>query len=281
MLKQRILTALILLPLFVAALLYLPSAALGVLVGAVLMLGAVEWLKLLSLSSRGRNATLATFALLLFAGFFVAQIPLLVLAVLALAMVWWTVATAWIVRVQRAGAAQAFGLAKVLPGYPASALMMGAIVLWCPFVALMAVHQIPQVGPKLALFCLSLMWVADSAAYFAGRRFGRRKLASFVSPGKSWEGVFGALIATLVWSGIGVVVFGFSGAHAFGFVVLCVVTAGFSVVGDLFESMMKRHAHVKDSGQLLPGHGGVLDRIDSITAGAPLFGIGILVLVST
>ena len=121
---------------------------------------------------------------------------------------------------------------------------------------------------------MALVWVADIAAYFAGRRFGRHKLAPNVSPGKTWEGVFGAVAGVLIY---GVVVSlaapstGYTWAVALlGVGAALIVLTAVSVVGDLFESLMKRQAQVKDSSNLLPGHGGVLDRIDSLTAALPL-----------
>lgn len=276
MFKQRVITALVLLPLFVSALLYLPTMWLGVLFGAVLLLGAREWLHMFPFAEAVRRAALAVFAGLLVLGLVLAGYTGAVSAVLAFTLVWWAVALYWIIRAQRSGESQSQDVAAWMPGFPVSSLAVGFMVLWSPFVALLALHQAGQSGPKLALYCLTLMWVADTAAYFVGRKFGRRKLASLVSPGKSWEGALGALAVTAIWSVLGGVWLGLSATDMLWFVPLSVVTAAFSVVGDLFESLIKRHAHIKDSGQLLPGHGGVLDRIDSITAGAPLFGLGIL-----
>ena len=119
-----------------------------------------------------------------------------------------------------------------------------------------------------------LVWAADSGAYFSGRAFGKRKLAPKVSPGKSWEGVVGGLITALV---LAFVFIHFSGdalvgeRNISGFVILSVATVAISVLGDLTESMFKRESGVKDSSQLIPGHGGVLDRIDSLTAAVPFF----------
>src|SRR5690606_17335644 len=127
-------------------------------------------------------------------------------------------------------------------------------------------------GPAVMLFLLLLVVAADVGAYFAGRRFGRNKLAPRVSPGKTWEGVIGGLL--------GAALIALAGGAWFGvplvpFVALCVVAVLASIVGDLTESLFKRHAGVKDSGTLLPGHGGVLDRVDSVTAAAPVFLIGL------
>jgi phosphatidate cytidylyltransferase len=123
-----------------------------------------------------------------------------------------------------------------------------------------------------------LIWIADTAAYFTGKAWGRRKLASRVSPGKSCEGVLGALAATSVFSVIGAFWVGFDPGEAVLFLLVCNVTVCFSVVGDLVESLFKREAGLKDSGSILPGHGGILDRIDSLTAAGPVFVLGLILM---
>jgi len=128
--------------------------------------------------------------------------------------------------------------------------------------------------PGLVLFVLVLIWVADSAAFFVGRRFGRHKLASRVSPGKSWEGVAGGLLAVVLLAA-GIAVANQPAIESpLLFVILSFAVAAASVLGDLVESLFKRRAGVKDSGTLIPGHGGVLDRIDSLTAAGPFFAAG-------
>jgi phosphatidate cytidylyltransferase len=132
-------------------------------------------------------------------------------------------------------------------------------------------------SPWLLLGVMALVWIADSAAYYAGRRFGRRKLAPGISPGKSWEGVAGAGIALALYaSAISAAIVGLRIPVALA---LSAALLYFSILGDLFESWMKRLAGVKDSGTILPGHGGVLDRIDALTAALPI-AAGILHFVS-
>jgi phosphatidate cytidylyltransferase len=147
--------------------------------------------------------------------------------------------------------------------------MVILVALW---VALMGLRG--DFGPGYVLFLLLLIWVADIGAYFAGRHWGQRKLAPVISPGKTWEGVWGATAAALAFALLGAAVLGI-GTRWPWFVAICMVTVGFSIIGDLFESMIKRQRGVKDSGSLLPGHGGVLDRIDSLTAAAPVFLLGL------
>jgi phosphatidate cytidylyltransferase len=163
------------------------------------------------------------------------------------------------------------------PGTPGvlALRLVGLAVLVPPWLALVAVHGSGSLGPWLMLFLLVLIWTADSGAYFAGRRFGRRKLAVHVSPGKSIEGVLGALLLGGLFALACGHALGYAGAALAAFVLLGIATVLVSVLGDLFESLIKRYRAVKDSGGLLPGHGGVLDRVDSLTAAAPFFAVGL------
>lgn len=160
---------------------------------------------------------------------------------------------------------------------PLALLGVAGVVVMCgAWLALLTLRQRFDSGPALVIFLLILTWVADTAAYFSGRRWGHYRLAPHISPGKTCEGVLGALTAVLVVAGVGARVFGLRWP---GFILLCMVTVVFSIIGDLFESMIKRQRGVKDSGQLLPGHGGLLDRVDSLSAAAPLFVLGLGLLL--
>lgn len=159
-----------------------------------------------------------------------------------------------------------------LSGVGAS-VAVGLIVMVPPALAL---AHLRQIGPWVLLGIMAMVWVADISAYFSGRAFGRRKLAPGISPGKTWEGAAGAAVGVIVFGYIVLLVFG--GAHLPGWVfgAALPVLVGFtavSIIGDLFESLLKRQAGVKDSGALLPGHGGILDRIDSLTSTLPLAGL--------
>ncbi|HIE53868.1 MAG TPA: phosphatidate cytidylyltransferase, partial [Chromatiaceae bacterium] len=161
-------------------------------------------------------------------------------------------------------------------GFRPLRLLAGMLFLAGPWLALARLHAVPEVGPGLMMFLLVLVWIADSAAYFSGRALGRHKLAPAISPGKTVEGALGALAsavipaAFLVWAG-------WVQAPAWMLVLLCIFTVGVSIGGDLWESVLKRERGVKDSGNLLPGHGGVLDRIDSQIAASPFFVAGLVV----
>jgi phosphatidate cytidylyltransferase len=142
------------------------------------------------------------------------------------------------------------------------------------FGALVGLHGMPESGPHLVVYLLILVSTADSAAYFVGRRLGKRRLAYNVSPGKSLEGVAGAMAAVAI---VAAAAAAFGGLESpLAFVVLSLATALVSILGDLAESTFKRRAGVKDSGTIIPGHGGILDRIDGYTAAAPIFALGCL-----
>jgi phosphatidate cytidylyltransferase len=150
---------------------------------------------------------------------------------------------------------------------------LGIVLLVPTWTGLVFLHQQPDDGPWLVLFLMVLIWVADSGAFFVGRKFGKHKLAPFVSPGKTVEGAIGALIATGLYSTYGAYKFGYRGDEWVLMVVICAIIVVYSIVGDLVESLFKRRAGMKDSGTIFPGHGGVLDRIDSMTSAAPLFAL--------
>jgi phosphatidate cytidylyltransferase len=172
--------------------------------------------------------------------------------ILGAAIVWWLIAFLWILFLPTR-------MSRVL------GVLAGFVVLVPAWVALVALHERE---PNLVLFVLLLVVAADVGAYFGGRKFGRHKLAPKVSPGKTWEGVFGGFVAAALMAFIGVAWFKVSTVP---FLAVCAIVVVASIVGDLTESLFKRHAGLKDSGSLLPGHGGVLDRVDSVTAAAPVF----------
>jgi len=156
-------------------------------------------------------------------------------------------------------------------------LVIGMLFLAGAWLALAKLHALPGVGPELMMFLLVLVWIADSAAYFSGRALGRHKLAPAISPGKTVEGALGALVSALVPAGF-LIWSGWVVAPGWMLVLLCTLTVAVSIGGDLWESVLKRERGVKDSGDILPGHGGVLDRIDSQIAASPFFVAGLMVV---
>lgn len=272
MLIPRVLTALVLLPALLATLFWAPAGVFAAVFGAVGVLAAWEWAALL----KGGAAPAFRFGLaaavgLLFFALVVLPVPGAgIAALLGLASVYWLVVP-W-----------------VLKGYPArlDALRGRApgaaqLVLVVLATLVAAVHLRAQAdGALKLLFILFLVFAADIGAYLAGRNLGRRKLAPVISPGKTVEGALGGVVLALLWALVGGVwAFGLHEARTLAaFLLLCAVVAVFSVVGDLLESAFKRLAQVKDSGTLLPGHGGVLDRVDSVLAALPLFVFGLILL---
>jgi phosphatidate cytidylyltransferase len=154
-----------------------------------------------------------------------------------------------------------------------AAAVAGILALLPTLIALARIDSAWSNGAQWTLFILALAFAADTGAFFAGRQFGRLPLAPRVSPNKTWEGVIGGMLLALAIGGGGVIWFGLP---ALSFLCLCAAAAGFSVVGDLSESLLKRHVNLKDSGRLFPGHGGMLDRIDSVTAATPVMALGLI-----
>jgi phosphatidate cytidylyltransferase len=182
--------------------------------------------------------------------------------VMGVATAWWFIALAWI------------SLAPTRV-HPLGAAFAGLVALVPCWLALVHLATQTHPGPGWVLFTLVVVWAADTGAFFAGKFFGRVPLAPRVSPKKTWEGVLGGLLLSGLVAALGGYWLGVTG---FPFISLCVAVAALSVVGDLTESMLKRASGLKDSGSLFPGHGGMLDRIDSVTAAAPALVFGLLVL---
>ena len=265
MLRQRIITASILAVLVIWVVLKLPVAGFGVALLAILLPGAWEWTRLIGLSkTRDRGLYVGGILALILASWPLLDNAVFVNSLLVLSVLGWCGALFWLRHYASHPGSQ---------DQPWPMGIAGVVVLVAPWVAFMGLRS--EFGPGYVLFLFLLIWAADVGAYFAGRRWGQRKLAPAISPGKTWEGVAGAGAATLVLALLGAVLLLSEGAHWLAFVAVCLITAGFSIVGDLFESMIKRQCGVKDSGSLLPGHGGVLDRVDSLTAAAPVFLLGL------
>lgn len=152
---------------------------------------------------------------------------------------------------------------------------IGIILLLATLVSMVLIRTNPDYGSGYVLYLILMIWFADSGAYFAGRALGKNKLIPDVSPGKTWEGVAGALAVTLVVALVGSNILSIPPSHSLVFILVTFVTVIYSIVGDLSESMFKRMANIKDSGHIIPGHGGILDRIDSLMSGFPVFFAGL------
>ena len=268
MLRQRILSALVMVPLVVFSVLFLDQALFAVLMGVVVLIGAWEWSALTPLQETGvRYGYLGLIFSATVVAWYFAPSEVFVNSVLWLAMAWWLFVLFWITRPDIGR--------EVSSLHTTMKAILGLGLLISTWLALVVLHSRPDQGPYWVMFVLVLVWVADSGAYFSGRAFGRNKLAPAVSPGKTWEGVFGALVACSLFAYAYGRFLDLRGALLSSFVLVCVVTVLFSIAGDLLESLLKRQRAVKDSGTLIPGHGGMLDRIDSLLAAAPVFLFGI------
>lgn len=271
MLKHRILTALVLIPLFVFLVLALDAKQFCVFTGILVFWCAWEWSTLMGLTSLPSKIVYPFVMIVLLAMtlYFLSKHWVSVPQLLVPAFGWWLLATLLVTCYPRLG--NCWGRGLLLRG------LMGVMVLIPCWVALNFIHALPK-GPWKLLFLFVLIWAADSGAYFAGKQWGKHKLHPVVSPGKTWEGCFGGLLMSLCVAAIGMFIFQIPRDTWVPMFFLVVLTVSFSVVCDLFESMLKRQVGVKDSGKTLPGHGGILDRIDSLTAAAPLFALGMIFL---
>ncbi len=270
MLKQRLMTAALLIPLFVWAILALPNQYFAILFGIVAIIGTTEWCRLADIPQgflRGAYTAVMVVVFGLLWSTLVGNIDGIII-LLGSTVVWWIVILLMVLNYPKGNLLQNRGF-KAIAGF--------WLLAPC-WLALVVLHSHGDDGPAYVLFLMTLIWVADSAAYFSGRQWGKKKMAPNVSPGKTMAGLWGAVCGGILWSVIGIYLL--QPVAITGFVVLCLVTVLWSILGDLAESMFKRNAGVKDSGNLLPGHGGVLDRIDSVTAAAPIFVVGLLLLES-
>ena len=269
MLERRILTALVLIPLLVGVTLWGNSLLFAILAGSFVLLAAYEWAALAGF--RQLPARLAYCLVLLLALAFL--FPVLdgswVGPLLLVTSGGWCVALV-LVTLYQSGRWSGTGTVTIRP-------VLGFLLLLPPWAGLVLLHGRDN-GPELILLLLVLVWSADSGAYFSGRCWGRRKLADRISPGKTWEGVGGGLLVSQLAAVLYMQLVGTFGIDIVWLALLCIFTVIISVVGDLIESLFKRLANIKDSGSILPGHGGVLDRIDSLTAAVPLFvgGLGLI-----
>lgn len=258
MLKTRIFTAIVLLGLFLPALFWLPLLAWSAIMLGLTLVCLHEWAGFLEMSKgQARSYLLVSAALGLAVLFLLLQQGFHwffyhALHVFALATVF------WLVIVPVALFLNTFSKNKAVNAVAGWALMMS---LWLALVAA------KEVNPFVLLTIISTIWLADSAAYFAGKQFGRHKLAPAISPGKTWEGVYGALFAVAIYAAV----LKLSGAVSTWWILpgLWLVTIA-GVYGDLFESFFKRRANLKDSGRFLPGHGGFLDRVDGVIPALPI-----------
>lgn len=271
MLKQRLITAAILIPLVVFGILNLQTTTLQWFVALVSVLAAWEWFGIIGIQDTTKRLIWISGLSLL------ATVSLTYLSVGIISFVsimLWLAAATIILKYGHQGLPQNLAtLFKQTEFGIASAVIILAL-FW---VATIVLHQ-TTIGPQQLLYVLVSVWLADTGGYFAGKKWGKTALAKAVSPNKTWQGVWGALALTSVWALIAFSM-GISGSLSlFSWLMLTLFTVAISIIGDLFESLFKRSYNVKDSGNLLPGHGGILDRIDSLVAAVPIFVAGLVLL---
>ncbi len=268
MLKWRLISAAIMVPLVVYGVLRLSTQTFAALLAAILLAGAWEWSRLVPLATYPLRILYCAAILGLLALAWLVGPADLVIYLLAAAACWWLFALYWLTHPQHCATVSAPCITLKL--------LAGVLVSLPPWTALVVLHARGEDGPLLTLLLLVMVWLADSGAYFAGRRWGRHKLAPLISPGKTREGVYGGLCASLLFAGVAGWLYSHAAAWTLSFVLVALPAMLFSVVGDLLESLMKRQTGIKDSGSIIPGHGGILDRIDSLVAAAPVFLAGLL-----
>ena len=265
MLKERVITALVLIPLVLGAVFGLSNPWFAMVMTAPLLIGAYEWANLMGVGDGMKRApfvALVGFGLIL-------SYWLELQWLCSLAVLWWLVAAYFVKTFPEKSAQWAGKLPIGIMGW------MCLVPTWLGVVML----QGQENGAWLLLYVLLMVWGADTGAYFAGRRWGTRKMAPKVSPGKSIAGLIGGIVTTSILAVIVAFTTDIAKVTGLGvFLAISMATVLASVLGDLFESMLKRHRGIKDSGTILPGHGGILDRIDSVTAAVPVY-VGLMYLM--
>lgn len=257
--KQRIATAIVLVSAFLVLVFWFTTPWFALGLSLVVLVGAMEWSALADLKHPARRIAWMILFCVVLAGVWLSReksIPFLIVA----GSIWWLVV---LIRLCTSPAKTERGWFRML------AAVLTLVPAWA---ALVYLHQFDL---RLLLALFLIVWFADTGAYFCGRALGKRKLAPLISPGKTIEGVLGGIVSVVVFAALGAAWVGTGLDCGMAWIVICVATALISVAGDLWESKMKRIAGVKDSGALLPGHGGVLDRIDSVAAAAPVFVVGL------
>jgi phosphatidate cytidylyltransferase len=278
MLKQRIITALILAPLAILAILFLPVEQFKIAVAVVASLGAYEWAKMSGINGRVSKTVFMTLILTMCGVLIIAvdgdsiwyqgELNGLYKGILGIATVWWALSLVMILTYPKYSSTwtenvpirATFGILTLIP-------------TWVAIISLRTnLYDVdPFYGASLIFYVLGIVWAADIGAFFVGVKFGKHKLRPNVSPGKSIEGLFGGVMASLAIIAFAALHYNFEASRMGLHVLIGIITVAVSALGDLNESMIKRCAGIKDSGKLLPGHGGIMDRIDSLTAAFPVF----------
>ena len=256
MLKQRILTALLLAPVVLAIIYYGNALVFSLFVSFLALMIAYEWCQIVKNSPINSGIISALVAIAVFTLRYASFIEIDAIRILIAALLIWTICLFWLFKPES-------GKDKYSKKYA-----LGVAILLLFGASLTTIHAVPVLGVKLTFALFFLVWIADIGAYVSGKNFGKHKLAPKVSPGKTIEGVIGALLFTSIY---GFFIASWLNQAWLPFVLVFPVLTVISIIGDLFASLLKRHGNIKDSGFLLPGHGGFLDRFDSLIAITPFY----------
>jgi len=267
MLKQRIITAAILIPIVIAVIFLLDRVWFSTLFAVFVAIGAWEWAGLCKITIKYRYLY-SLITVLILVGLYAAANSGVYNSLIMSGVFFWVIAVALVFSYQMQR--------NFLPKSTLVLLVIGQLLLIPMWVSLTVLKSFSVNGSTLIMLLMLLIWGADTAAYFVGKKWGKRRLASRVSPGKSWEGSIGGVVAGIAIALAYVIVSDEMSHHGIALLGLSFLTVSISIIGDLMESILKREADIKDSGSILPGHGGVMDRIDSLTAAAPVFVFGVV-----
>ncbi len=264
MLWQRVITALILVPPVLFGLIYGETLWVAMVTGIIIAVGAKEWSSLAKLNKPYQYLSYITFVILCLLGTYLIHEQQLAMLVIYTGAGWWLMASGLIIKAEQSG-----HLPEI--NRPVK-IIVGILTLVPSWLGLVVMHGgALAVDRFMLIFLFILIWSADIFGCFCGKKWGKNKIAPLVSPGKTWQGAAGAMVGCALISICFSINKQFQLSESIIFLLICLVTVIVSIIGDLMESLLKRHANVKDSGTLLPGHGGVLDRIDSFTAASPVF----------
>jgi len=270
MLKSRLLTAFLMGPLILWAIYAMPETPFAIFSLVLVSLGAWEWSVFAGwVKPLQRNLYFIINVLFFVTVLFFQNIEL-DLIIIAASLFWWAICIPLLLSFPFKD--------KTLLHSREIKTLVGIILLLATLVSMVLIRNNPAYGSEYVLYIILIIWFADSGAYFAGRALGKNKLIPNVSPGKTWEGVAGAIVATLIVAFVSLDLLSIPSSHSLIFILVTLVAVIYSIVGDLSESMFKRMANIKDSGSLIPGHGGILDRIDSLMSALPVFYAGLWVM---
>lgn len=267
---KRILTALVLIIIVTNSVLFLPTPWVAMLLEIPMLFGIMEWSLLSGLNQIISKiiVTVICFISTLIWYWILNDNYEYMLIILIITNLWWLIISVYLLQIQHI---------VIRNNATPSLAIIGIFILLTTWGSLVWLHSQTK-GSWLLLYFLILIWIADSCAYFVGHHWGKIKLAPLLSPSKTLEGAYGGLAGAVIWGVLLAIFFGNGLWNRIELLLLCLLTVIASIIGDLYESLLKRERNLKDSGDLLPGHGGVLDRIDSLTAAAPIFVLGLVLL---